>query len=145
MPNATYDLSANLTIQNAARLELAEITPLRSDRKDPSSATEVQVELELRCGGSGTTPRAHFGSYIVVVRNGPSDVLRVRTSAEWLPGSPISERLLVVRNAISTPTGMTSFLNALGAGNTQAKLAAALNELKALGVIDQSTLAGTAS
>lgn len=139
-----YDFTTNLTIQNAARLELADVSPQRAIRKDPSSATEVHVELELRAGTAGTTPRALFGSYILVVRNGVSDVIRVRTGPEWLAGSPISERLIVVRNAISTPTGMTTFLNAVGAGNTNAKLNAGLNELKALGVIDQTTLAGTA-
>jgi len=145
MANASYDFTSNLTVQNASRFELADISPQRSDRKDPQSIYEVQVEVELRCGNSGTTPRALFGSYILVIRNGVSDVIRVRTAGEWLPGSPISERLIVVRNAISTATGMTTFLAAVGAGNSQAKLAAGLNDLKATGVIDQTTLAGTAS
>ncbi len=140
----SYNFTANLTVQNAARFELAEFSPQRLVKGDPSSVYEVHIELELRAGNSGNTPLAHFGTYLLVLRNGSTDLIRVRTPGEWIPRSPISERLIVVRNALNTPTGMTTFLNAVGAGNTQAKLDAGLNALKDLGVIDQVTLAGTA-
>lgn len=139
-----YNLTANLTIQNAARLDLANVDQLRSVRGDPTTVYEAHVTLELRAGNSGTTPSAKYGEYILVIHNGPSDVIRVRTAGEWVSGSSIDERLIVVRNGVSTPTGLTTFLAALGAGNTNGLLNAALTSLKTLGVIDQTTLAGTA-
>lgn len=139
-----YNFTANLAIQNAARLDLANVAPQRSVRSDPTSVYEVHIELELRCGSSGTTPLALFGEYTLRVRDGVSDLLRLRSAGEWVPRSPISERLIVVANGISTPAGMTTFLAAFGSGNTQALLNAALTALKNLGVIEQASLAGTA-
>lgn len=139
-----YDFTANLAVQNASNLALANVLQQRTDRADPTTVYEALVDLELRAGNSGTTPLALFGGYTIVVRNGQSDVIRVRTPGEWLPRSPISERLVVVRNAVTTPTGLTTFLAAFGSGSTNALVNAALNALKAIGVIDQSTLAGTA-
>lgn len=139
-----YDFTANLTVQNTSRLDLANVLQQRTVRTDPTTVYEAHVELELRAGNSGTTPLALYGEYTVIVRNGQSDLLRVRTAGEWLTRAPISERLIVVRNALSTPTGLTTFLTALGAGNTNALLNAALNALKTIGVIEQATLAGTA-
>lgn len=139
-----YNLTANLTIQNAARLDLANVDQPRSVRGDPTTIFEAHVTLELRAANSGTTPGAKYGEYILIVRNGVSDVIRVRTAGEWITGSSIDERLIVVRNGVSTSTGLTTFLAALGAGNTNALLNAALTSLKTLGVIDQTTLAGTA-
>lgn len=139
-----YNLTANLAIQNAARIDLANVDPQRAVRRDPASVFEVIVELELRCGNSGTTPLALFGEYSLRVRDGVSDLLRVRAPSEWLPRAPISERLIIVPNGVSTPTGMSTFLAAYGAGNTQALLNAALTALKTLGVIEQASLAGSA-
>lgn len=140
----SYQFTANLAIQNADRFDLADVRQQRSVRSDPTSVTEVLVQLDLRAGVAGTTPRALYGSYILAVRNGSSDLIRVRTAGEWISGSDISERLLVIRNGAPTPSGMTTFLNALQGGHTNALLNAALNALKTLGIIDQTTLAGTA-
>ncbi len=139
-----YSFSANLSIQNAAGLHLAHAEQQRSVRKDPTTLYQVDIELELRAGNSGNTPLALYGEYMVSVRNGPSDLIRLRTVSEWSPRAPISERLIVVRGGVVTPTGMDTFLLALGAGNTNAQLNAALTALKNLGVIEQASLPGSA-
>jgi len=139
-----YQFTANLAIQNADRLDLANVSPQRSVRSDPTSIVEVHVDLELRAGNSGNTPLAEYGSYTVIVRDGMSDLLRLRTVAEWVPRSPVSERLIVVRGGRSTPTGIGTFLAAFGSGSTNNQLNAALTALKTLGIIDQATLAGSA-
>jgi hypothetical protein len=139
-----YNFTANLTVQNAAALHLSNVQQQFSLRGDPTSVYEVHVELELRAGVGAPTALAEFGVYTLIVRNTQSDVLRVRTAGEWVPRAPISERLIVVRNGVSTPTGLTTFLAALGAGNTPGLLNGALTALKNLGVIEQASLAGTA-
>jgi hypothetical protein len=139
-----YQFTANLPMMNAAAFHLSNVAQQYRDRTDPTTVYEVHVELELRAGSGTPTPFAEFGRYTVIVRDAKSDLIRTRTAGEWISRSPISERLIVVRDALTTATGMTTFLTALGAGNTPGLLNAALTALKNLGVIDQSTIAGTA-
>jgi hypothetical protein len=139
-----YQFTANLSMMNAAALHLSNVAQQYRDRTDPTTVYEVHVELELRAGSGAPTPFALFGTYAVIVRDSKSDLLRTRTAGEWINRSPISERLIVVRDALVTATGMTTFLAAYGAGNTAGLLNAALTSLKNLGVIEQAPLAGTA-
>jgi hypothetical protein len=139
-----YQLTTNLSMQNTSALHLANVAPQYRDRTDPTSVYEVHVELELRAGAAAPTPFAEYGRYTLIVRDGQSDLLRVRTAGEWISRAPISERLIVVRNGIATPTGAATFLAAYGGGNTAGLLNAALTSLKNLGIIEQATLAGTA-
>jgi hypothetical protein len=152
-----YQFSSNLSMMNANALYLSNVALQYRDRYDPTSVYEAHAELELRAGSGAPTPFAEFGRYTLVIRNTPdpdgqgvyardtkSDLLRVRTAAEWIPRANIAERLIIVRDALATPTGLTTFLAALGAGTTQGQLNAGLTALKNLGVIEQATLAGTA-
>jgi hypothetical protein len=139
-----YQFVSNLSMMNANSLYLANVALQYRDRTDPTSVYEAHAELELRAGAGAPTPLALFGAYIVIVRDTKSDQIRVRTAGEWISRSPIAERLIVVRDALVTPTGLTTFLSAYGAGNTSGQLNAALTALKNLGVIEQATLAGTA-
>lgn len=144
-----YNLTTNLPVPNPARIEVADVNEVRSVRNDPNSVVEMQVRLELR---SGNASDREYGVYVLSIRNGRSDQLRVRSP---YPAGMALQDMLEVDHAsltaggVSTATGLDTCLSAWrtgGASGSGGRKDNLLNQMRTLQVIAQAGgLQGTVS
>lgn len=146
----SYSITANITVNNPSKIEITDVEEVRTVRNDPSTVFEVRVFLELRSGAGDR----FYGSYLLNVRNGQSDMLRLRSPwaagmvfqeiAEVVPGvAAIVGPPAVSATGVATPTGMTDVLAAWRTGTTTARRNGTLTVLKNAGIIEQASIPGT--
>jgi hypothetical protein len=141
-----YSLNNPLSVPNPSRIEVGDVTEVRTVRHDPNTVHTLRVELEFR-SAAGSDRR--YGTYVVEIRNastGKSSQLKVRSP--FTAGMELQEILEVSdqtretpSGGLALPTGLDTALAAWrsggvsGGGGRKNNL---LAELKALNVIDQS-------
>lgn len=133
-----YNITPTLSVPNPTRLELQDVEESRTDRSDPSTVNALRVLVDLK---SNNASNRLYGSYVLNVRDGVSDLLRLRNP--WTAGDVLQNILEVVVNGVSTPTGMTDCLAAWRSGSAGGRRNNLLTALKNAGILEQASIPGT--